>query len=324
MLADEDPTDQASQRYSEAAGVHGLAARLDSVDARYPLAIARSLRKRATRWPRAPNARDDLRQALQHLENAAALDPTFAEVENERGEVHLSLGDVVEARRRFAQAVALGAGSGGEANQYRYYCNQANAHTRDPAAEEDFQKALDAADKAIALRPDHAVEGHYYRGLALWRLDDTAAAVEAFNRTSAHDATHVGALLARSQIAFESQDPPPTREQLQRARQDVDTALQLLQETPATNHDKAKAYYVRSLAWLKQHVDTRSEESLVRCQQDLVTSLEFAPDYANSAKRLFDYAADFDWQREESRQESQRLREAFQSLLGRSTQTVRQ
>lgn len=95
----------------------------------------------------APNTDQDLQRALQLLSEAAALDPKLAEVYNERGEVHLSLGDIAEARRQFAKAVEFGQGH--NANLYRYYCNQSNSHTRDPATLAQ-ETPTTAGDKAKA------------------------------------------------------------------------------------------------------------------------------------------------------------------------------
>jgi len=315
MLADAELADDEGKRYDEAAQVHARAGALDPSDARYPLAIARSMRKRAVRWPLTAHRDEALRPALQLLDEAAELDPKLAEVYNERGEVQLSLGDVAEARQQFAKAVELGLGN--RANLYRYYCNQANSHTRDPATLDDYRDALAAADKAIALRSARGEEAYYYRGLALWRLNQTRKAVEAFEQTSMLAPTHVGALLARCQIIFETQEPQPTNEQLQRAHRDVNAAIKLVQKTPTTNSDKAKAYYVRSLAWLKHHVDSRSEESLVKCQEDLVSSLELSRDYVQSARKVFDYATGFTWEDAKLREESQRLQEASEPLRNR-------
>ena len=85
----------------------------------------------------------------------------------------------------------------------------------------------------------------------------------------------------------------------------------MVQKTHTTNSDKAKAYYVRSLAWLKHHFDAKSEDSLVRCQEDLASSLEFSRDYEQTAKKISDYAADFTWKDAKLREESQRLRAAI-------------
>lgn len=71
------------------------------------------------------------------------------------------------------------------------------------------------------------------------------------------------------------------------------------------------------MAWLKHHVDTKSEESLVKCQKDLTSSLEFSEDYEQSAKKVFDYAAELTWEDGELHRESQELQEAFEALLDR-------
>jgi hypothetical protein len=131
------------------------------------------------------------------------------------------------------------------------------------------------------------------------------------------NAEHVGALLARCQIVFETQHPAPTSAQLDRAVRDADVAVKLVHQTGTTSHDKAKAYYVHSLAWLRRHVDTKSEQSLVKCQEDLIRSAGFSPEYVPAAQKVFDYAASLAWKDSELRQASQRLQEQFASLTKR-------
>lgn len=316
LTADGDAANDAAGLYEEAEKAHTRAGDLNPKDARFPLAVARCLRRRAARWPAAPRSGQDLRRALQLLDEAAALDPDLVETYNQRGEVHLSLGQIAEARRQFAEAVQRGHRGGRKVNLYRYYCNEANAHSRGPATDDDYRKALKAAELAIDLQADGA-EGHYFRGLALWGLDQTASALEAFDETLAVDTKHTGALLARCQIIFETQQPQPTAEQLGRAIRDVDVAVKLVHQTAATSHDKAKAYYVHSLAWLRRHLDTKSEQSLVKCQDDLIKSIGFSPEYVQSAKKVFDYAAGFAWTDDKLREESQRLQRQFTSLVER-------
>jgi len=317
LLAEQDATDDAAGLYEEAEKAHTRAGDLNPKDARFPLAVARSLRRRAARWPSPPRSAQELQRSLHLLDEAEALEPDLAEIYNQRGEVCLLLGKIAEARRHFAGAIQRGRHDGRKINLYRYYCNEANAYTRGAATEDDFRKALEAADQAITLQPDGGAEARYFRGLALWGLDQTKSALEAFGETLANDPKHIGALLARCQIVFESQQPEPTAEQLTRAVRDADTAVELVHQTATTSHDKAKAYYVHSLAWLRRHLDTKSEQSLVNCQGDLIKSIEFSSEYEQSAKKVFEYAASFEWKDDERREESQRLRAQFDSLMKR-------
>lgn len=317
LLANGNIRNDAAGMYDEAQNAHTRAGDLNPEDARFPLAVARTLRRRATRWPSEPRSRQDLQQALQLSDEAAGLDPDLAEIYNQRGEIYLSLDRIAEARLQFHEAVQRGRRGGHELNLYRYYCNESNSHTRRPATEDDHRKALEAANRAIALQPDGVAEGRYFRGLALWGLEQTTSALEAFDETLAIEPKHVGALLARCQIVFETQQPPPTAEQLGRAVRDADMAVRLVDETATTNHDRAKAYYVHSLAWLRRHLDNKSERSLVNCQDDLIKSIGFSPEYAQPAKKVFDYAESFPWTDDKLREESQRLRGQFNSLMDR-------
>ena len=90
--------------------------------------------------------------------------------------------------------------------------------------------------------------------------------------------------------------------------------MRLVSGQAATSTDRAKAYYVRSLASLKDHLESKSEASLLRCQSDLLTSVRLAPVYVTAADKVFSYATDFPWKNAESHRASQQLREELEQL----------
>ena len=81
-------------------------------------------------------------------------------------------------------------------------------------------------------------------------------------------------------------------------------------------------YYVHSLAWLKYHLNNRSqsalaEAALMKCQTSIFEAIKLAPRnvvYQKAADQLFNYAAEFTWQDAELQQKSTRLRQQYQTL----------
>jgi Flp pilus assembly protein TadD len=314
LLADQDAGEARTQRYAKAEAAHEQARSLAPADPRHPLAVARTLRKRARHLPDAQLRAQQFARAAELLQTARELNPKMAEIDNELGELELSRGDVVAARRAFDRAVQAGGDDRRAGNLYRYYCNVANAYTREPGDQAVYQAGLTAAQKASACQPQDDAAAQYYRGLALWRLGRTPEAREALDLSLTRQPQHLGALLARCQIVFE-QEPGPPAAQLRQAYQDVDLALRLSRQGPTTPEDLAKAYYVHSLSWLKQHMAAQGEEPLANCQADLIEAVKSSPAYAQAARKLFAYAAGFPWQNAQFREQSQRLQREFETLI---------
>ncbi len=320
-IAHQDPGDDAAGLYEDAALAHDRAHKLNPGEAAYPLAVARTLRKRSRHCPAAGEKQKQLQKALELLDEAATIDEELPEISNERGEVYLALNDVVKARQAFAQAAEASRDTELQKNQYRYLCNLANAHLREPMSESALRHALQAAGEAIALQPGQAPEGHYFRGRALWQLKRNSEAMQEFDRVLRFKPEHIGALLARSQIVFDSRSPELTKDHLRRARADVDRAVELATETPATRQDQAIAYYISSVGWLRDYrLVSSSERSLLKCLEDLVNSARAAPGYAPGGDQIFLYAANVHaeksgWEDAENRKEFEALRQEFQRLM---------
>jgi tetratricopeptide (TPR) repeat protein len=234
-----------------------------------------------------------------------ALKAEWPEAHALRGELQLVRGDVTAARSAFERALA--GPDPNPARQHGYWCNLSQAYLRAPA---DARRALDAAERAIAL-DDRLVAGHYCRGSALRSLQRAPEAQQEFDHVLAVQPKHVGAMLARSQLAVEN--PGITTAQIDQTLKDIATALALA----PTEALQAEAYYVQSLAWLKYHLaDKKSEAALLNCQHAVWEAIQRAPRnavYQKTADQVFNYAAGFAWQDKTRQQDSARLQQQYQS-----------
>ena len=138
-----------------------------------------------------------------------------------------------------------------------------------------------------------------------------AEAQQEFDHVLAAQPKHVGAMLARSQLAVEN--PGITTAQIDQVLKDIATALALA----PTEALQAEAYYVQSLAWLKYHLaDKKSEVALLNCQNAVWEAIQRAPRnavYQKTADQVFNYAAGFTWQDKTHQQDSARLQQQYQS-----------
>ena len=311
-LADNDRTEKRSRLLSEAEQSHRQARSLDPREVRYLVGVARSLRKQLDGPNSSLPITDSLDLAEKLLAQAIELKPESPETHNELGEILLAQGRIADSRKAFESAVNYGKQRGRKRGLYVAYCNLANSYARDPTNRSGYERALRAAESAIALQTDTAVEGQYNRGFALWKLGRTSEALEALSDAIEIEPKYVDALLARCQIVFEMKDPdPPTDDQLRQAYADAPDVLGYPNLTKA---ERAKAHYVNSLAWLKRHVQQRSEESLVKCQGFAVQAAEGSSAYFAFAKQISEYAAGLAWKDGALRQESERLQARFEAI----------
>ena len=313
-IAQDDLDGDRGQLYEDAARAHAHARELDPAEALYPLALARVLRKRASDGSAAANQQEHLAKALDLLAEAESKNEMIPEVFNERGAVYFALNDAAKARPEFAKAAQCSLSIDPPRIQYRYFCNLADANLREPASNAAFQAAVAAADRAIAVQPPNATDAHYYRGRALWQLGKLPTALKAFDNVLEREPKHLGALLARTLIVFDMWPPGSTEIRPRRARFDAETAVEVARETNATKKDQAKAHYVRSLARLREHAQSKSGESLLDALSDLLASVRLAPDYAQECRRVFSHAARFAWKDGNERKQFEDLQKAFEQL----------
>ncbi len=267
-------------------------------------AIRLLLRRGRSESPAA--AKKTFAQTEQLIIELIALDPNSAEAFNLQGELSLVQGKTAKAQSAFDKAVEFG--KQGPPDRLHLYClNLANACLRNPP---HFLKALAAADQAIAVDGQDPA-AHFSRGLALRGLQKTSDAIAAFDAVLARAPKHPGALTAKSQIIVEMKDA--TNEQLEQASKDIELAL----KSATSDDQKAEAFYVRSLAWLKNHFANQSkpslaETALLECQRDLLQAVKLIPSnsvYANAADQVYAHAARYPWSDKKQREESDRLQQ---------------
>jgi predicted AlkP superfamily phosphohydrolase/phosphomutase/tetratricopeptide (TPR) repeat protein len=107
--------------------------------------------------------------ALKLLEQAEALDPRFAPLQNQLGATRLRLGQIDLAERAYRKAVER------EPDDAQGYFGVAVCRIK----ARDWEQAADYALRAIAIRFD-AAPAHHYLGIALARLGEDERAIQAF------------------------------------------------------------------------------------------------------------------------------------------------
>ncbi len=300
-----DELQPATATLQDAADAFAEAERLDPQTLAHPLGVARATLAWIDRTPAAAHPKEALAKVEQALGAVFALNAEWPEAHALQGELQLLRGDVAAARAAFERAVAGEDSS--PLRQHRYWCSLSQACLRSPA---DTRRALEAAERAIALDGESAA-GHYCRGLVLRSLQRTRDSQQEFARVLAAQPHHVGALLARSQLAVES--PGITTVQIDPILKDIATAL----AAAPTEALQAEAYYVQSLAWLKYHLLERtSEAALLKCQAAVWEAIQRAPRnavYQKTADQVFEYAAGFSWQDAALQQDSARLQQQYRN-----------
>jgi tetratricopeptide (TPR) repeat protein len=293
----------------QAEQAHRQAQSLDRQNLRYPVGIARTLRKQVNGMPDHDHAAQLL--AGEKLMNVVLQStPELPAAHNELGEIHLTQGRLAQARQAFQRAARYGEKTERKNTLYVYYCNLANAQTREPADTASYHAALKAANSAIALGTEKPADAHYYRGFALWKLAQTAEAMGAFSDVLNVDSTHVGTLLARCQIVFEMKAPDEaTQDQIDQAYSDAKRVLEL---PDLKRDDMAKAEYVNSLGWLRTHIKNQSERALVECLRLLLNASKGSSSYRTFATKVFQYADDRSWLDAALKEDSRKLREQLQ------------
>jgi hypothetical protein len=308
IAADEDTSAEFDRLYEESETTLATGQQVPG-DSRFVVSRVRTLRNRAGRSA-APAARDYLISAVELLRGFT--DSRQHELCNEMGEVALALGDVASAETKFDDAIRFAKHSRRPEALHRYLCNRANACTRILKAA-SYRKALESAKEAISFLPANP-EGHFYHGLAAWRLEQPEAALKAFDAALDNDADHVRTLLTRSQLVFDIPDLPSTKSRVLQAHVDVAKAFKLVSDSPATTEMRARAFFVRSLSSMNRHLETRSEESLLACERDILSATKLSPPYASGGVKIFDYADSFPWSKLANRTESVRLKAEFTKL----------
>ncbi|MBC8353420.1 MAG: AAA-like domain-containing protein [Planctomycetes bacterium] len=319
LQADADHS-SAMRLLTEALLHHKAAAALNTSEVRYAISLARVHRKTAPHLTSAKRE-DALATAVQLLTAAEKRDAQNARLHNELGETYLSQDNLQEARRQFEIAVRFGRLNDSSLNQYRYYCNQANAYWRVPTTVENLRKALAAAELAIKLDQEAAADAFYYKGLAQWSLANSAAnvddkasqldqAIAAFEAALAQDDGNVGAILGRCQLVFERQDQTINEQKSNEFLADATRALTL-----ATNpSDRAKAHYVRGLGLVRRFVDTEQEMPLAEALEAFLGSAKASVEYVTLVRGYFDQAAKRTWANEDLQSRVLRLGSAFSEL----------
>ncbi|MBW3597825.1 MAG: AAA-like domain-containing protein [Planctomycetes bacterium] len=308
FLADGASSKQRLQLLEKAEEAHRQAQAIDRRSPHYLVGLARVKRKLSAAAER-PSS-EDLRAGQSLLEEAIALDPKLHAAYNELGEIHLFRGKIAEARRVFQQAVEEAEESKTQGSLYTYYCNLANACTRDPADSAVLMKALQAAEKAVALDATTQPDAHFYRAVALQKLDRDRQALEALDKVLELDPNHVQGLLTRCQVVYEMR-PAAREEEIRKAYADMSRVLRTAE---LTREERAKANYVYSLAWLRYHLQQRSDDSLVKCQDYALKAAKESPAYLPYARQIFQHAATHAFQSVQLREESQKLQNEFRSL----------
>ena len=304
--------ENSGQLLSAAADSHRIARLLDPQNSNYAVGVARALRKRNSGVSVAQRSREELALAEKALMETLEADAEHPGAYNELGELRIATDQIVESRAAFEKAVAYAKQSGHERALYIYYCNLANSYTRDPTDQAGYTKALEAAEKAIAAGTGSAVEGHYYRGFALWKQGRIADALQALAAVTESAPRHVEASLARCQIIFEMRDPnPATAEQLNDAYAEIRNVLEY---PDLTGEAYAKACYVNSLGWLRNHVQQRTEQALVNCLEFAFKATQRSRAYYTFAQQIFQYAAQRAWSDTELQQQSAGWQQEFGRL----------
>lgn len=312
-----DPSAGAEMRgLLELAGKQHQAARAaHPFDVRYAVAVGRVCRKRAVLTGDEAGRKQLLAESLSEFRDAELLDDTYPQLHNERGELRLVTGDIAAARVDFDKAVRFGKARDSVENRFRYLCNQANANWRTPSTVTELRTALAAADEALALDVADKSEAHYYRGLALWSLANAEAnAVSKPNglrealAALARAPTHLGAMLAHSQIVFDFPELRPTAEQLRQAMQAAQRAVGLARH----RSDRAKAHYVVALGHFREHVTSRAEPALVSALEELLQSTRESSDYSGLAAEIYRYAKQRTWRDAELGKRAQMLIKTFE------------
>ncbi|GEM_PF-1908549 len=279
-LAAAEPSRPDPQRTADAEQAFLRAVALNPGEPRYRASAVRSLLNHG-RGATAAAADQAYADAQRHLAEWIALDPKSAEAFSMQGDLLLIEGKTVAARAAFDKAVEFGAGSPDD-RRYVYSVQQAHAYLREPV---DFARALAAADRAVAINQNDPA-GHYSRGLALRGQNKMTDALAAFDAAIAHNPKHSGALVAKSQIVIEREGA--TAAEIERAHKDIEAGL----KSATTDEQKAEAYYVRSLAWLKNHLANAgnpalAESALLECLRDLLSAVRLVP-----ANAVYTAAAD--------------------------------
>jgi hypothetical protein len=311
FIGDASDSTAALAIYRQATDSMLIARRYDEKDPQFAVALGRVARKSALRA--APNERAVyVATARRAIAEAIEIDREDAESYNELGQLELISNQFPKAVSAFRLAVQFGS-AGSRSNLYRYYCNLANALVRQnqPAS---YEAASQAAGDALKLYPNDGSEAAYYLGIAAWRSKQLDTAAKHFAEAIQWDAEYIAPRLARSQLILERQDGKSDAQQLRQADDDLRLVEQLVEKTNVSSSDRAKFHYVYGLKWLKQHVDTKSERALIESLGQLLTASKTAPAYRSATKPIFDYAAKWNWTKDDDRKAADELQQAYRDL----------
>ncbi|MFA6241023.1 MAG: tetratricopeptide repeat protein [Candidatus Hydrogenedentales bacterium] len=128
---------------------------------------------RAPSWPEPERRNQDLTAAIEHLQAAVQIAPSYVDALNNLGVAMDNAGQRDEARKRFLEAVAVDPKFGDA------YVNLGNM----AVAENNLDEAFRQYDLAIAARPGDG-RAYFNKGLALARLGKSEEASECFRQAA--------------------------------------------------------------------------------------------------------------------------------------------
>lgn len=129
--------------------------------------------RRAPTWPEPERRNQDLTSAIENLEAAVRITPSYVDALNNLGVAMDNAGQRDKARQRFLEAVAI------DPNFGDAYVNLGNL----AAAANDFEAAIQEYDKAISVNPGDG-RAYFNKGLALERLSRVSESAEMFSQAS--------------------------------------------------------------------------------------------------------------------------------------------
>ena len=181
---------------------------------------------------------------------------------------------------------------------------------------EAWQQVKTAAEKAAVLDiVDHS-EAYYYQGLAEFRQSQLAgtkttrtarlrAAAATFRKSLADNPDHVGAMLNLALIAFEGQLRDEPGVSMAEAQQLATEAV----TKSRSKSQKAKAHYVRGVGFLAQALNTKDDETFLRCLAEINQAAKLDAAYQQHATAFFSRIDNWQFQSQEKRAEAQQLRD---------------
>ncbi|MGN1125075.1 MAG: tetratricopeptide repeat protein [Candidatus Gastranaerophilaceae bacterium] len=150
---------------------------------------------------------------------------------------------------------------------YKYYLDLGIQKTN----EGKFEEALDALEKSLDLKPNHALT-HFSKAIAYHNLNQLRAAYENYARAIKIDEKMVDAYYNKAQaiLAFEN----PTEEELKEAKEDLEKAVEL-------DNQFVDAYYHLAIVKMKLGLYESAIVSL-----DKVLEIQPKSPYSKALKKL--------------------------------------